>query len=88
MKANIGRIFLRLIDKHFPRHHEYRKLFNRNNIKIATVVCQIWQVSSEFITPVYFRQKSECPLDKKYLSECLVYNASVDRLDTNKTKHY
>ena len=33
-------------------------------------------------------RKPECPLDKKCLSEYLVYNASVDRLDTNKTKHY
>ena len=32
--------------------------------------------------------KAECPFDKKCLSESLVYNASVDRLDTNKTKHY
>ena len=35
IKTNIGRIFLRLIDKHFPRHHKYRKLLNRNNIKIS-----------------------------------------------------
>ena len=34
------------------------------------------------------RQKPECPLGKKCLSECLVYNASVDKLNTNKTKHY
>ena len=29
-------------------------------------------------------RKPECPFDKNYLSECLVYSASVDRLDTNK----
>ena len=34
------------------------------------------------------RQKPGCPLDKKCLSECLVYNASFDRLVTNETKHY
>ena len=33
-------------------------------------------------------QKPECPLDKKCLSGYLVYNASVDRLDINETKHY
>ena len=32
-------------------------------------------------------QKRECPLDKKCLSGNLVYNASVDRLNTNKIKH-
>ena len=34
------------------------------------------------------RQKPECPLDKKRLSEYQVYNASADRLGTNETKHY
>ena len=34
------------------------------------------------------RQKPECPLDTKCLSGYLVYNASVDRLNTNETKHY
>ena len=33
-------------------------------------------------------RKPECPLDKTFLSGYLVYNASVDRLDTNETKHY
>ena len=28
-------IFMRLADKHFPRHHKYYKLFNRNNIKFS-----------------------------------------------------
>ena len=35
MKTSIGKIFLRLLDKHFPKHHKYYKLFNRNNVKIS-----------------------------------------------------
>ena len=34
LKTKTGRIFLRHIDKHFPRHHKNCNLFNRNNIKI------------------------------------------------------
>ena len=34
------------------------------------------------------RRKPDCPFDKKCLSECLGYNASVDRLDTYETKNY
>ena len=34
------------------------------------------------------RRKPECPLGKKCLSECVVYNASTDRLGTNETKCY
>ena len=33
-------------------------------------------------------RKPECPLDKKCLSECQVFKASVDRLDNNERKHY
>ena len=35
VKTNIGKIFLRLLDKHFPKYHKYYKLFNRNNVKIS-----------------------------------------------------
>ena len=35
VKTNVGKIFMRLVDKHFPRHHKYYKLFNRNNIKLS-----------------------------------------------------
>ena len=34
VKSNIGRIFLRLISKHFPRNHTMQKIFNRNTFKI------------------------------------------------------
>ena len=34
------------------------------------------------------RRKLECLLDKKCLSGHLVYNPSVDRLDTNEIRHY
>ena len=32
------------------------------------------------------RQKSNCPLAEKCLSECLVYHAQVDRSDINQAK--
>ena len=35
MKTNVGKIFMRLVDKHFPRHHKCYKLFDRNNIKLS-----------------------------------------------------
>ena len=34
-KTNIGKLFLRLIKKHFHPTHKYRKLFNRNTIIIS-----------------------------------------------------
>ena len=35
VSTNVGKIFLKLVDKHFPRNHKFRKLFNRNNIKVS-----------------------------------------------------
>ena len=33
--TNVGRIFFNLINKHFPPHHKFSKIFNRNNMKIS-----------------------------------------------------
>ena len=35
VKTNVVEIFMRLVDKHFPHHHKYYKLFNRNDIKLS-----------------------------------------------------
>ena len=35
VKTNTGNIFRSLIKKHFPPHHKFRKLFNRNTVKIS-----------------------------------------------------
>ena len=84
-----------------PRYHKYRKLFNRNNIKISyscmpNMASVIRNHNTSLLkdpTPTNIKecsccQKTECSLDKKCLSGYLVFNALVDWLDTNKTKHY
>ena len=86
VKTNIGRIFLRLMGKHFPRLHKYRKLLNRNNIKIScSCTLNIASVIRNHNTsllkdpiPTYIKecschQKTKCPLDKKCSSGYLVY---------------
>lgn len=35
VKTNIGRIFLKLVDKYFESSPKLRKIFNRNNIKVS-----------------------------------------------------
>ena len=35
VNSDIGRQFLALLDKHFPPHNKYNKLFNRNTVKIC-----------------------------------------------------
>ena len=35
VKTNIGRIFIKLISKHFPPNHKFAKIFNKNTIKLS-----------------------------------------------------
>ena len=35
ININLGKEFLRLVDKHFPDNHYYRKIFNRKTLKIS-----------------------------------------------------
>ena len=35
VKTKIGKTFLRLVDKHFPKSNEYHKIFNRHTLKIS-----------------------------------------------------
>ena len=84
MKTNVGEIFMRLVDKHFPRNHKYYKLFNRNNIKlnysyIRSMNNVIRKHNSKIMKdPAPFttktcncRCKTDCPKDGSCLSEYL-----------------
>ena len=35
LSTNIAKIFLKLVDKHFPRTHQLHKIFNRNTTKVS-----------------------------------------------------
>ena len=35
MKTNFEKIFLKLIRKHFPRHHKLHKILNTNTLKLS-----------------------------------------------------
>ena len=44
MKTNIGKIFLKLVRKYFPRHHKLHKIFNANTLKLS--YCCLTNVSN------------------------------------------
>lgn len=35
VKTNVGKEFLKLIDKHFPEHNKFNKIFNRSTVKVS-----------------------------------------------------
>ena len=98
LKTTVGKLFMRLIDKHFHSHHKFHKLFNRNNVKLSyscmpsnkNVIRKHNSKIMEDPKPTNnktcsCRQKSDCPLNQNCLSEFLVYNAVVN---TSTTKNY
>ena len=95
LKTNVGKLFMRLIDKHFPSHDKFHKLFNRNNVKPScSCMPRMKYVIQKYNSKIMedpkptnnktcsCRQKSDCPLNQKCLSECLVYNAVVNTYTT------
>ena len=98
MKTNVGKTFMGLVHNHFPHHHKYYKLFNRNNIRVSYSYMPnlnnvIWKHNSKIMKnpapsttkTCNCRRKTDCPMDGNCLSECLIYKASVS---TTTNKYY
>ena len=88
VKSNIGRIFLRLLSKHFPRNHTMYKIFNRNTVKISySCLRNISSISSfpncKILWPKQksfgcnCRVKNECPLNGECQTPSVIYRADV-----------
>ena len=91
VKTNVGKVFLGLIKKHFPRHHRYSKIFNVNTIKISyssmpNIGNIIKQHNAKILQPHPLNQRNpcncinpeECPLNGLCNSTDTVYKATVD----------
>lgn len=90
VKTNLAKRFLYLVDKHFPKHHRYHKLFNRSNVKVSyscmnNMAAVISSHNAKVLNPTpasvpracNCRQPDNCPLNGKCLTECVVYKATV-----------
>ena len=78
VKTNVARLFLRLLDKHFPRLHILRKLFNQNTIKVSysctenagQIIKKYNQrISSHKERPIpscNCKNKDDCPMNVKF----------------------
>ena len=88
VKTNIGKVFLKLVRKHFPRSHKLSKIFNLNTIKISyssmpNVKNLIKQHNSKILNkdqdkiqrPCNCRIKETCHLNGKCFHQCMVYKA-------------
>ena len=100
VQTNIGKIFLKSIQKHFPKESKLHKIFNRNSVKISYSCME--NMSSiiknhnrkiaekrEDTTQksCNCRKKDQCPLIGNCQSTCMIYKATVTT-DTKDTKLY
>ena len=100
VKTNLARQTLRLVDKHFPRHHRYYKLFNRKSVKVSyccmdSMARIIQSHNARVLNPpaatpdnnCNCRNSANCPLNGNCLTSCIVYKASVSA-PNHPTKDY
>ena len=88
VSTNIAKIFLKFIDKHFPRTHRLHKIFNCNTIKVSyscmNNVQQLIKKNNNFIqnkknkTTLSYncRDKNGCPLNVNCRTENVIYKCT------------
>ena len=101
VQTSIGKIFLRLINKHFPQTHRYAKILNRNTLKISyscmpsmknIISQQNSRLLRESNTSETQRQcncvnSSDCPFDGACLTTGFVYTATVNHDESENIYH-
>ena len=99
MKTNIGREFLKLVDRCFPHGHPLRKLINRNTVKvsysctpnmekiISSRNAKLLSSPSPDERSCSCPRNTPCPLDGKCLLKNVVYEATVTQEDQTQN-HY
>ena len=97
VQTNIAKRFLKLIDKHFPRHHKYRKLFNRNTVKVSySCTTNMKAIIDGHNKSILKKQdvvqptdtcnciiKDQCPMNGDCLAENTIYEATLTTDDEN-----
>ena len=89
VKTNIGKIFLHLLEKHFPPHHHLHKICNKNNIKLSyscmpnitaiisrhskVLLAQRTEPAST-VSPCNCRAKTRCPMKEQCHESAIIYN--------------
>ena len=101
VETNIGKAFLKLIDKHFPKTNKFHKIFNRNNVKVSysclpnfanIIKSHNNRILSEEKTQdqpkCNCRQKDTCPLEGHCLDKELIYRCILKENTTSDGVNY
>ena len=90
VKTKICKFVSQLIKNHFPKEHKFRKIFNRNTVKLSyssmpKIKIKIKVHNAKILRNVpsknsrqcHCRQKENCPMDGACFKESLVYYATI-----------
>ena len=96
VKTNIGKMFIKLVRKHFPKNSKYHKIFNLNTLKLSyccttNVGNIIKQHNSKLLSKTNDNNNRKCnckskpnySLNGEYLTQCLVYKATSTTSNNN-----
>ena len=96
VKTNIGKLFIKLVRKHFPKNSKYHKIFNLNTLKLSyccttNVGNIIKQHNSKVLSKTYDNNNRKCnckskpnyPLNGECLTQNLVYKATSTTSSSN-----
>ena len=97
VKTNIGRTFLQLIRKHFPKTNELSKIFDKNKIKVGyscfenidriikrhnrKVIAESAKKNNTKTKNCNCPRTLECPLNGNCLSRNIVYQADISTIE-------
>ena len=91
LETKVGKLFLKLIDKHFPKDNRLHKIFNRNTVKVSYSCTKNMKAVINSHNNIILNEKAsngsektcnclrknECPLDGKCLTTNTIYKATV-----------
>ena len=97
VKTNIGRIFIKLISKHFPPNHKFVKIFNKNTIKLSyscmsNIRSKVNGHNKKILQPKPTEPQKlcnclipeDCPMNGLCLTSSILYQATIKCSDTSK----
>ena len=101
VETNVGKCFLSLIDKHFPKSNPLHKIFNRNTLKLSyscmgnikiiitnhnkAVISKPTRTNNLTKKSCNCRKPNECPMDGNCNVESVIYQAEVTTETTKET---
>ena len=104
VKTNVGKKFLNIVSKNFPKTHRFHGLFNRNNLKVSysclpNISSIISSHNKTILNTDYpeettkgktcnCQKKNSCPLNGKCLDKEIIYRCKIQKPNSNEDRYY